>query len=92
MAPVLFRPSCGSDGADFMARWCGRCRLDRAFREDRGDSCTIAAATMAFAISDPEYPREWRRDGPSGPRCTAFEAIDPADTPLDPAAVVRPLL
>jgi hypothetical protein len=75
-----------------MEDWCGRCKRDQAFRDDAGDSCPIAANTMAYSITDPEYPREWRQDGPSGPRCTAFEAIDAAVQPIDPAAVVRPLL
>ncbi len=91
-ARIPFRPSCGFMGADFMNDWCGRCERDKAFREDRGDSCTIAADTMCFNITDPEYPVEWRQDGPSGPRCTAFVPADAAMQPIDPAAVVRPLL
>ncbi len=89
---IAYRPSCGSEGADFMQRWCGKCALDRAFQQGEGDSCDIAAATMAFDITDPEYPDEWRKDGPAGARCTAFQAIDSMVIPLDPSAVVRPLL
>jgi hypothetical protein len=84
-----YRPSTGTEGADFMSRWCYRCERDRAFREDDGDSCPIAAATMVYGVNDPAYPKEWREDGPSGPRCTAFEGAEP---PQDPAAVVRELL
>ena len=72
---VPYRPSNGSEGADFMANWCDRCERDRAFREDDGDSCEIAAATMIYASTHPKYPTEWREDGPEGPRCTAFEEI-----------------
>ncbi len=88
----LFRPHCGSAGADFMNAWCGRCQLDAAFRDGTGGSCRIAADTMRFDVTDPEYPREWRQDGPQGPRCTAFVPVDVSDQPIDPTAVVRPLL
>ena len=74
-----------------MDLWCCRCERDRAFREDGADSCPIVAATMAYRVSDPEYPKEWRKDGPSGPRCTAFVAANNGDKPLDPAAAVRDL-
>lgn len=83
----LYRPASGSEGADFMARWCGRCAHD----ED-GSGCRIAADTMIFRVTDPQYPAAWRQDGPSGPRCSEFEALDQHDQPLDPAAVIRPLL
>ena len=83
---IPYRPANGAEGADFMAAWCGLCRLD-------GDNgCRIAGATMIFGVNEPEYPEEWREDGPQGPRCTAFDALDPMAQPLDPAAVVRPLL
>ena len=88
----LYRPACGSEGADFMSRWCSLCERDRDYRENDGDSCPIAAATMVYRVSDPDYPQEWREDGPSGPRCTAFEPSEPGCFPLDPAAAVRPLL
>ncbi|KKC25794.1 hypothetical protein WP12_12110 [Sphingomonas sp. SRS2] len=85
---ALYRPSNGSEGRDFMNRWCGVCERDRAFREGEGDSCEIAAMTMAVSVDDPAYPREWRQDGPNGPRCTAYEG----DAHLDPSAVVARLL
>lgn len=81
-----YRPSCGSEGADFMDRWCGKCANDVT-----GSGCEIAARTMIFAVTDPEYPDEWREDGPSGPRCTAFASAD-GDEPIDPAAAIGLLL
>ena len=78
----LYRPSCGSEGADFMTHWCGRCVRD----QDGG--CPFAGMAMAFRIEDPEYPRVWREDGPAGPRCTAFDAIDPFEQPFDRAAAI----
>ena len=70
--PEPYRPSNGTEGAIFMSRWCDRCERDRDFRDNDGDSCPIAAATMIYRRTDPEYPKEWREDGPEGPRCTAF--------------------
>ena len=70
-----YRPACGSEGIDFMERWCARCWRDAAFQAGEGDSCIIAANTMAFAVSDPDYPAEWVTDA-TGPRCTAFEPVE----------------
>lgn len=80
----IYRPSCGTEGADFMDRWCARCERDRAWREDPdfGEGCSIAARTMAVKADDPGYPQEWREDGPLGPRCTAFQLA--SDCPLSP--------
>lgn len=92
--PILYRPGSGSEGAQFAYSWCDRCTADQAHRETDGmaDGCEILARTFALEIHHPNYPKEWRRDGPSGPRCTAFTASDEANQPLDPSAVVRPLL
>lgn len=68
-----YQPSCGFEGAAFMARFCDQCVHDAAFRDGTGDSCTIAANTMVYDVDDDAYPVEWREDGPHGPRCTAFE-------------------
>ena len=67
-----YRPANGTEGEAFIARWCGSCERDRAFREDRGDSCPIVAATLIFEIGDAEYPAAWVQDA-QGPRCTAYE-------------------
>lgn len=83
-----YRPSNATEGDGFMARWClNGCRemdLD-------GEGCSILNDTLALPIDDPGYPAEWRQDGPAGPRCTAYRQGDEPG-PLDPAAVVRPLL
>ena len=72
----LYRPSCGSEGMDFMADFCDRCKHDYAFQKGIGDSCLIAANTMAYQIGDPNYPKEWIDDPETGPRCTAFVLIE----------------
>jgi hypothetical protein len=73
---VAYRPSNGTEGEIFMLGWCARCAVDRRSREDGGWGCAIATMTMAVGIDDPEYPVEWRQDGPQGPRCTAWETIE----------------
>lgn len=67
-----YRPSCGSEGMDFMERWCAKCWRDAAFQAGDGDGCIIAANAIAWDIDDAEYPAEWIEDA-TGPRCTAFE-------------------
>lgn len=82
-----YRPSNGTEGEAFMARWCYVCA------DLEGYECPILAATMAAPSAyDPEFPDEWRQDGPAGPRCTAYRENPDDPGPLDPAAVVRPLL
>lgn len=81
-----YRPSNGTEGEWFMERWCYSCMdLD-------GFACPIIAATLGVRPGDEGYPDEWRQDGPAGPRCTAYRENPDDPGPLDPAAVVRPLL
>ena len=83
-----YRPSNGTEGDIFYSAWCAKCTRDSG----PDDACDILVNIYALPIDDPAYPVEWREDGPSGPRCTAFEPIDPAVQPLDPGAVVRALI
>jgi hypothetical protein len=72
-----YRPSNGSEGMDFIARFCRHCKRDARFREtqDGRGGCPIVAATFCYPTTDPKYPKEWIEDD-DGARCTAFEAID----------------
>jgi hypothetical protein len=91
---VLYRPSNGTEGDLFYGRWCAGCERERAFREDeRADGCAIFSETLITGVDDPEYPRQWRQDGPRGPRCTAFVA-EGGDVPVgfDPSAAIGLLL
>jgi len=66
-----YRPSNGSEGMDFLARWCDRCAKDAG-----GKVCDIIAETMARDVDDKNYPKEWVYEAPAGEgRCTAFEAV-----------------
>lgn len=67
-----YRPSSGTEGAMFMERFCDLCQRDAGFRTGTDDGCIIAAATMVYEITDPEYPKEWVRRG-NTVECTAFE-------------------
>jgi hypothetical protein len=70
MSNQAYRPSNGSEGADFMADFCDRCA------KDINGGCPIVADTFVYAANDPKYPKEWVY-GEHGPCCTAFEPRDP---------------
>jgi len=71
MTANSYRPSNGTEGEGFMARFCANCRRD----QDEDEPCTIATWAMAVDADDPDYPTEWIVDE-SGPRCTAFDPVD----------------
>lgn len=83
--PHPYRPSNSTEGEWFMSRWCYGCA---AYGESMEESpCEILGDALAGG-----EPAEWRDDGPKGPRCTAFRENPDDPGPLDPAAVIRPLL
>lgn len=93
--PQKYRPSNGTEGCAFEAAWCADCKKEQPYRDtgEPSDGCHILANAYAFDIDDEQYPKEWVEDG-LGPRCTAFDHVDTEDNPepLDPNAVIRPLL
>ena len=74
--PERYRPSNGSEGADFIDRWCAGCRRDTDYRRGDGDSCKIVADTMAYDEDDPRYPVEWTYAADDTPYCAAFEPVE----------------
>lgn len=74
---ALYRPSSGTEGADFQDRWCCRCEMDAKFQAnpDAADGCPIVAATFVYDVTDPNYPKEWTYDKKGEPCCTAFVPI-----------------
>ena len=84
MTTKKYRPASGTEGVEFMDRFCCLCAKDAAYRDGRGDSCPIAAAAVSFRINEPEYPVEWTFDATGQPCCTAFEPLE-AERP-DPNA------
>lgn len=81
-----YRPSNGTEGEIFQETWCAGCEADRGFREDheRFDGCPIIANTMALAIDDPDYPKEWVYRSDGQPMCSAFVEIGSAQPPRCP--------
>lgn len=93
-----YRPSNGTEGEIFMAQWCDRCTINLNYRgdPDNEEPCQIMGDTMIYNVDDPQYPKEWILSPDSGqPRCTAYRDVwekgEPVE-PLDPNAVIRPLL
>lgn len=75
-----YRPSNGTEGMDFMDKFCLRCERDRKFREtqDGEDGCPIVADTFVYETDDHRYPKEWIcEEDFSEARCTAFEEAKP---------------
>lgn len=70
---MKYRPSNGSEGADFCERWCANCVHDNYdMVTGEGESCEILMRTLVFDLDDSEYPEEWQREPGQAPRCTAF--------------------
>jgi hypothetical protein len=75
-----------------MEQWCHCCVRDRAARDeeegDPSDGCSILADAMAG-----QQPPEWIYGADNRPRCRKFELDEGQEyLPLDPNAVIRPLL
>ncbi len=68
-----YRPSNGTEGEMFMEQFCNRCGHDEAYQNGTGDSCEIVANTLFYALNDPKYPKEWKRDSNGEPTCTQFK-------------------
>lgn len=68
----LYRPSNGSEGMYFTAEFCERCVHDKFTENNPEDGCPQLAASLAFGVKDPEYPREWIYDDEGHGTCTKF--------------------
>lgn len=75
-----YRPANGTEGDEFISRWCDRC-----VRGTEDDPCPILGATLFLAEDDPDYPTEWAEDE-NGPRCTAFATSQDDTTGIIPDA------
>jgi|HubBroStandDraft_1064217.scaffolds.fasta_scaffold195405_3 hypothetical protein len=87
-----YRPSNGTEGEIFRCQFCNHCQRDEAFQADpeNADGCEILAATFRYAVTDPDYPKEWTHDAGGRPTCTAFRRIGLPE-PRDENASVRDL-
>lgn len=79
------RPSNGTEGDMFAARWCRHCTKDDY---EAGMYCPIIAASMAFDVDDEGYPPEWTHDRNGQPCCTAFQGYDDLLGEGDPVPVL----
>lgn len=66
-----YRPSNGTEGMMFMARYCEQCVKDS--RGYAPDGCEIILLSMVCDTDDPDYPEEWVIGKDGQPTCTAFE-------------------
>lgn len=69
IAGKSYRPSNGTEGDIFMAKFCNHCKS--------GQDCRILMLTMCYSEHDPEYPKEWiyEHDNIFSGKCTAFEDV-----------------
>jgi len=79
MAGKPYRPSNGTEGADFEYQWCRRCVHDADFQRTGpgGDGCPIFFLVLLHDIGEPEYPCHWTHNAEGEPVCTAFEEVKP---------------
>lgn len=66
-----YRPSNGSEGEVFQAKWCDHCLNDDVENEDY---CEILNNSLIFGAQDDGYPDEWIIGKDGHPKCTAFES------------------
>jgi hypothetical protein len=60
-----YRPSNGTEGEFFIESHCCKCI------KDRNEDCPILAASFAYNVDEPGYPKEWV-EVDDGPMCTAY--------------------
>ena len=67
-----YRPSNGTEGMIFEAKFCEQCSKMQP-GDDDAEPCMIYGNAMFNSIGDPDYPAEWKYDGEGRPVCTSFE-------------------
>ena len=70
-----YRPSSGTEGADFQACFCDQCGRDARYQETliAEYGCPILSASLAAGIDDPLYPSQYWVYGENGkPTCLMF--------------------
>lgn len=72
-----YRPSNAGEGEAFMSQFCHQCARDDGGIGER--VCEIIGDTMAYDVTDTEYPSAWIVRGNGFPCCTAFV---PKDQPI----------
>lgn len=79
-----YLPWCGTEGADFQARWCETCQHDADYRDNDGPSCPIIMASYEANEGDQTtWPKEWTGHDHTDAVCSAYEPVEGA-VPLVP--------
>lgn len=76
-----FRPSNGTEGDSFTAKFCANCGCDVVMNGKKtidealdGELCPILGETMMYTVESGDYPEAWIEDE-EGARCTAFSPM-----------------
>ena len=65
-----YQPSNGTEGMYFMDEFCMKC-VHCDPNPEGAKQCDILCRSMAYDVSDDEYPIEWTYDHNGNPTCTA---------------------
>lgn len=76
-----YGPTSGTEGMDFMVKWCARCLCDA------NEDCPVLATGYAYGLGAGKPPVEWQLER-GEPVCTAFDPADPLDQPHMASAAV----
>ncbi|HEA19977.1 MAG TPA: hypothetical protein ENH87_03565 [Pricia antarctica] len=72
---IKYQPSNGDEGIWFTEKFCMRCKF--CDPDPLGErQCEILGNSMAYSVSDPEYPEEWIYDKDENPICTKHKLWD----------------
>lgn len=86
--PRPYRPSNGSEGEWFQARFCDQCARDAEYRQTQENGCEILANALCFGGDESGFPNEWVEDDDGqNQRCTAFEPTPNAFWIVPPPSV-----
>lgn len=70
-----YQPSNGTEGMSFIEDHCMQCIHCDPNPEGK-KQCDIMMRTMAYSVTDKEYPSEWTYDEKDNPTCTEFVKWD----------------
>lgn len=86
----LYRPSNGTEGEYFKAKFCDRCEHDdpHNFREQGEKLCGIHTRALIHDTAEPEYPIEWVYQD-ERPTCTVFIEHVPSELEMGKIKSIR---
>lgn len=72
---ILYQPSNGSEGANFVETYCMNC-IHCDPDPDGPKQCKILCASLCYSVDEPGYPKEWIYGDNGEPTCTKWEKWD----------------